>query len=51
MEIGDWIEYSNMIIEVTAITKTDIIGREILFMKAFRKLRYGETIIISKSTL
>ena len=51
MEIGDWIEFGEMIIEITAITDTDVIGKIVLYDVADPILRYGEVIPISKNLL
>ena len=51
MEIGSWIDYADKIIEITQITETDIIGKEVLHMAGFNDLRYGETLIISRSLI
>lgn len=48
MEIGDWIEFGNLIIEVTSITETDVIGKIVLYDSADPKLRYGEPVAINK---
>ena len=49
MEIGSWIDYGDKIIEITSLTKTDIIGREVLHMAGYKDLKYGDTIIISRN--
>ena len=49
MEIGDWIEFGPLIIEITAITHTDIIGRKVEYTSDDPQLRYGETVFLRKS--
>ncbi len=51
MEIGSWIEFGDKIVEVISITQSDIIGREVLHMGPYIKLKYGDTIVISKSAM
>lgn len=49
MEIGEWIDFGPLIIEITAITFSDIIGRIIEYRKPTLSLKYGETVVLSKS--
>ena len=49
MEVGRWIDYEDSILEVVEITETDIIGREVLINKSSPKLKYGDTIVISRT--
>ena len=49
MEIGSWIEFGPLIIEITAITQTDVIGRKVEYKSDDPQLRYGETVFLRKS--
>lgn len=50
MEIGEWIEFGEMIIEITCITDVLIIGKEVIY-DDFEPLRYGEPVVINKEFL
>lgn len=49
MAVGDWIDFGPLIIEITAITFSDIIGRIIEYNKPTYDLKYGESVVLSKS--
>lgn len=48
VEIGDWIEFGPLIIEVTSITETDVIGKIVDYENPIPKLKYGEPVVLSK---
>lgn len=49
MAVGDWINFGPLIIEITAITQTDVIGRKVEYKSEDPQLRYGETVCLRKS--
>lgn len=48
VETGDWIEFGPLIIEVTSITETDVIGKIVDYENPTPKLKYGEPVVLSK---
>ena len=50
MEIGKWIEFGEMIVEITCIEDTLIIGKEVIY-DDYKPLRYGEAVVINKEYL
>ena len=51
MEIGDWIEFGGLIIEITSFTDMDVIGRTVDYDSEDPILRYGEPVAIRKEFL
>lgn len=49
MGIGDWIDFGPLIIEITSITFSDIIGRIVDYRNPTYALKYGESVVLSKS--
>lgn len=51
MSVGDWIDFGPLIIEVTAITETDVIGKIVDYENPTPKLKYGEPVVLDKFDL
>lgn len=51
MEIGDWIEFGGLIIEITGFTEMDVIGLIVKYDTDDPILRYGEPVPIRKEFL
>jgi len=50
MEIGEWIDYEDSIVEVTCITDYAVIGKVIVY-NTWEPIHYGATIVINKDEL
>lgn len=48
MSVGDWIDFGPLIIEVTSITETDVIGKIVDYESPEPKLKYGEPVVLDK---
>ena len=50
IEIGQWIDYGERIIEITSITPEFLIGKEVVY-DTYEPIHYGEAVVVDMKDL